>query len=120
MSAYFVLFVCAIDDICCHSFINLNFVALLSMLSIIAEITTQFSMTSRSENEAVNAATFNIFTKHFVEFERCFCSKTDHFSGNLDTNMIMYVSEIKLYNILSTLEEFECWNLTVLITNISG
>ncbi len=65
-------------------------------------------MMSRSENEAVNAATFNLLTRRFVEFERCFCSKTDHFTDNLDTNTIKYVSEMELYIILSTLENFEC------------
>ncbi len=65
---------------------------------------------SCSENEASNAATFNMFTGHFVEFERCFWSKTDHFMVNLGTNVIEHVSEMELYNISSTLEKFECWN----------
>ncbi len=39
-----------------------------------------------------------------------------HFTGNLGTNTIKHVSEMELYIILSTLEKFECWNRTVLIT----
>ncbi len=110
MSIYLVLSLCAIGD---RSFISLNIVCLLSIAS---RISTQLSMTSSSDNEALNAATFNIFTRHFVEFERCFCSKTDHFTGNLGANMIKHVSQMELYNILSTLEKFEHWNETVLIT----
>ncbi len=62
---------------------------------------------SRSKNEALNAATFNMFTRHFGEFEHCFCSQTDHFMGNLGANMIEHVSEMELYIILSTLEKSE-------------
>ncbi len=64
----------------------------------------------------MNAAAFNMFTRHFVEFERCFCSNIDHFKGNLDENTIEHVSEMELYIILSILEKFERWNRTVLIT----
>ncbi len=64
----------------------------------------------------MNAATFNLLTGHFVEFEQCFCSKTDHFIGNLGANMIDHVSEMEFYIILSTLEKFELCNWTVLIT----
>ncbi len=64
-------------------------------------------MMSHSKNEAVNADSFNLYTRHFVEFEQCFCSKTDHFTGNLGANTIEHVSEIELYIILSTLEKFE-------------
>ncbi len=71
---------------------------------------------SHSENQAVNAATFNLFTGHFVEFEQCFCPKTDYFTGNLGANTIKHVSEMELYIILSTLEKFERWNRTVLIS----
>ncbi len=71
---------------------------------------------SDGENEALHTATFNMLTGHLVEFEQCFCSKTDYFTVNLGTNMIEHVSEIELYNILSTLEKFESWNKTVLIT----
>ncbi len=39
-----------------------------------------------------------------------FCSKSDHFTGNLSTNTIKHVSDIELYITLSTLEKFECWN----------
>ncbi len=88
--------------------ISLN---LMGLLSIVA-ISTQFSMTSGSENESLNAVTFNMFTGHFVEFVQCFCSKTDNFKGNLSTRTIEHVSEMQLYNILSTLETFECWNRT--------
>ncbi len=63
-------------------------------------------MMSRSENEAPNAATFNLFTEHFVEIEWCFCSKTVHFMGNLGVNMIEHVYEMELYIILSTLKKF--------------
>ncbi len=45
-----------------------------------------------------------------------FLLKTDHFTGNLGANMIGHVSEMELYVILSTLEKFELWNRTVLIT----
>ncbi len=72
-------------------------------------------MMSCSENEALNAVTFNMFTRYFVEFVQCFCSKTDHFTSNLDTNTIEHVSEMELYNILSTLEKLKRWNRTVLI-----
>ncbi len=41
----------AISDICHCSFVSLNFAGL---LSIETRISTQLSMTSRSENEAVN------------------------------------------------------------------
>ncbi len=39
-----------------------------------------------------------------------------NFTGNLGVNTIEHVSEMKLDNILSTLEKFERWNRTVLIT----
>ncbi len=64
------LTLCAIGDISRHSFINFNFAGLLSTTT---RISTQLSMTSHGEKEAVNAAVFNLFTGHFVEFERCFC-----------------------------------------------
>ncbi len=67
-------------------------------------------MTSCSENEALNAAAFNLFTRYFVEFEQRFCSKTYYITGNLGANMIEYVSKMELYIILSTLEKFYCWN----------
>ncbi len=54
-----------------HSFISLNFAGL---FSIETRFSTQLSMTSHSKNEAVNVATFNLFTGHFVEFKQCFCS----------------------------------------------
>ncbi len=59
-------------------FITLKFMGL---FSIETRIATQFSMTSRIENEAMNAAAISLFTGHFLKFERCFCSKTDHFTG---------------------------------------
>ncbi len=62
-------------------------------------VTITHSLKSSSENEAVNAATFNMFTGHFVEIEQHFFSKTDHFTGNLGANMIQYASEMELYNI---------------------
>ncbi len=43
-----------------------------------------------------------------------FCSKSDHFKGNLGANKVKYVSEMELYIILSALEKFESWNWTVL------
>ncbi len=58
---------CAISDICCHSFISLNFTGLFSTAAMIS---TQLSVMSCGENEALNATTFNIFTRYFVEFER--------------------------------------------------
>ncbi len=64
----------------------------------------------RREYEAMNAATFNLFTGHFVELGQCFCSKTYHFMDNLAANTIEHISEIELYIILSTLEKFERWN----------
>ncbi len=85
MLLYLVLSVCAINDICHHSFISLNF---LRLLSIVAGISTRFSMTSHSENVALNAITFNMMTRHFMEFVQSFCSKTDHFTSNWGTNMI--------------------------------
>ncbi len=39
------------------------------LLSIETRISTQLSMMSCSENEALNDAAFNLFTRHFVEFE---------------------------------------------------
>ncbi len=48
-------------------------------------------------------ATFKTMTGHFVKFEQCFGSKSNHFTGNLGANMIEHVSEMKLYIILSTL-----------------
>ncbi len=78
----------------------------MGLLSIAVKISTQLSMMSRCENEALNAATFNMYTGHFVEFERCFCPKTNHLMGSLGANTIGHVSEMKLY-ILSTLEKFE-------------
>ncbi len=113
MLPYLVLSVCAIGDIYHHSFISLNFA---DLFSIETRISTHFSMTSHGENEALNAVTFHLFTGHFVEFEQCFCSKTDYFTGNLGANTIKHVSEMELYIILSTLDKFECWNRTVLIT----
>ncbi len=103
MSPYLVLSLCAMGNICRHSIISFNFG---DLLSIEARISTQFLMMSHSENEAVNAATINMFTRHFVEFERCFCSKTEHFMGNFATNIIEHVSEMELYIFLSTLEMF--------------
>ncbi len=83
----------------------------MGVLSMVPRISTQLSMMSHSENDAVNAAIFNMFTWHFIEFERCFCKKTNvHFTGNLDANMIDHVSEMELYTILLTLEKFERWN----------
>ncbi len=73
-------------------------------------------MMSPGENESVNAVAFNLFTEHFVKFDKCFCSKTDHCMGHLCTNTIVHVSEMELYIILSTLEKFERWNQRVLIT----
>ncbi len=32
------------------------------------------------------------------------------------SNTIEHISVMELYNILSTLKKFECWNLTVLVT----
>ncbi len=58
----------------------------------------------------------SICSLDILELELCLCSKTEHFTGNLGANMMEHVSEMELYNILSTLEKFECWNLTVLIT----
>ncbi len=40
----------------------------------------------------------------------------EQFTGNMSTNTIEHVSEMELYIILSTLEKFENWNQTVLIT----
>ncbi len=91
----------AIGVICRHSFISLNFTGL---VNIVTGICIQFSMTSRNENEAVNAATAFAYLK------------TYHFTGNLGASIIEHVSEMELYKILSTLEKFECWNGTVLIT----
>ncbi len=45
-----------------------------------------------------------------------FLLKTDYFTGNLGGNTIEHVSEMELNIILSTLEKFEHWNWTVLIT----
>ncbi len=104
-----------ISDICCSSFISLNFAGL---FSIAARISTQLSMTSHGENEALNVATFNMFIGHFVEFERCFFFffKLTICTSNFGANRIKHVSEMELYTILSTLDKFECWNLTGLIT----
>ncbi len=113
ISPYHVLSTCAISDKCCHSFINLNFVGLLRR---VAEISTQFSMMPHSESEAMNASTFNMMTGHFVEFERRFCSKPVHFTANLGAITTKNVSEMGLYIIVSTLDKFERWNPTVLIT----
>ncbi len=108
MSPYRVLSLCATGDICCRSYISLNFAGL---LSIVVRISRPLSKTSRNENdEAFNTATFNMFTEHSVEFERRFCSKTDHFMGNLGANTIEHVSEMELYNILSTFEKSKRWN----------
>ncbi len=89
MSPYLVLSQYAIGYIFHHNFISLNFA---DLLSIEQRISTQLSMTSHSENEALNDAAFKMFTGHFVEFERRFCSKTDHFMGNLGANTIEHVS----------------------------
>ncbi len=70
MLPYLVLSLCVIGDICCRSFISLNFV---SLFSIETRSSTQLLMMSRRESEVVNAAAFNLFTGHFVGFERCFC-----------------------------------------------
>ncbi len=37
-------------------------------------------------------------------------------TSNFGANRIKHVSEMELYTILSTLDKFECWNLTGLIT----
>ncbi len=70
-------------------------------------------MTSSGENETLQTCHL---PGHFVEFEQCFFSKSDHFTGNLGANMIEHISEMELYIILLTLEKFECRNLTYLIT----
>ncbi len=101
MSPYLVLCLCAISDICRHSFMSLNFTGIISIAVVIS---TQISMMSFNKNEAVNAAICNMFTRHFVEFEWCFCSKTDYFTGNWGTNTIKHVSEMELYNILPNLD----------------
>ncbi len=49
-------------------------------------------MMSLSENEAVNATAFNLFTGHFVKFGLSFCLKTDHFTDNFGTYAIEHVS----------------------------
>ncbi len=72
-------------------------------------------MTSHSENEALNAITYNM-TGHFVEFVQSFWSKTDHFTANFGVNTVDHVFEMELYIILSILEKFEHWNRTVLIS----
>ncbi len=113
MSPCLVLYLCAIGDICDHNVITLNCAGL---FSIEARISTQLSKTSHGENEVVSASAFNMFTGYFVEFEQYFCSKTYHFTCNLGANMTTHVSEVELYIILSTLEKFKRWNLSVLIT----
>ncbi len=100
---YFVLCPCAIGDICHRCFISLNFAGLLSILVIIS---TQFTMTLHSENDSLNAVTFNMFNGYFLEFVQCFCSKTYHFTGNWGASTIEHVCEVELYNILSTLDKF--------------
>ncbi len=77
-------------------------------------------MTSCSENKAVNAAASNLYTRHFLKFEQCFCSKTDNFTGNLGANTIKHVSEMELYIILSTLENLKTGIGQFQSRNISG
>ncbi len=61
-------------------------------------------------------STFNMMAENLVNFERCFwLKKKDHFMGNLGPNMIEHVSEMESYIIL-TLNKFEHWKWTVLIT----
>ncbi len=59
----YVAIPCAIGDLWSRSFISLNFAGL---FSIEARISTHLLMMSHGENEAVNAATFNMFTGYFV------------------------------------------------------
>ncbi len=76
-------YLCAIGNICRHSYISLNFAGL---LSTVARISSQFSMTSHSEKVALNAITFNMMTGHFVRFVGSFAKKTNHFTAKLGTN----------------------------------
>ncbi len=65
MSPYLVVSLCAV-------FISLKIAGLLRLE---ARISTQLSMMSCDENEAMNAETFNLFAGHFVEFELIFLLK---------------------------------------------
>ncbi len=79
MSPHYVLSLHAIGDISRRSLVSLNFTRL---FRIETRISTQLLVMSHGENEVVNAA-FNLFTGHFVKFEQCFCSKTDHLTAIL-------------------------------------
>ncbi len=52
---------------------------------------------SHSENKAFNTISFDMMTRHFLDFVHSFYSKSDHFTANLGTNMIEHVSEMGLY-----------------------
>ncbi len=75
-----MLLLCAIGDMCRLRFISLNFA---DLLSLVAVISTQFSMMSPGENEVLYAITFNMMIGHFVEFVQILCSQTGHFMASL-------------------------------------
>ncbi len=105
----------SIECYCQH--ISPKFWILRVYCSIVAVISTQLSMTSQGKDVAMNVIIFNMVTSHFMEIVQSRCSKTENLTANLDTNTIEYVSEMRLYIILSTLEKFEQWNQSVWITN---
>ncbi len=49
------------------------------------------------------------WVEFFLKFERCFCSKTDHFAADFK-----HLSEMLIYIILLTLERLKHWNQRVL------
>ncbi len=64
MSPYLVLSLCAIGNICCWCFSSLNFVGL---QSIVAIISTQFAMTSSSENKAdIFLSLYDVFAQRLT------------------------------------------------------
>ncbi len=112
------------SDICCHTLCYLNDICkiyqfeIAGLLSIVAVISAQYFMTSHSE------IIWGFVCCHFLYDDGTFCQvctilfckTTDHFTANLGANMIGHVSEMGLYIIWTTLEKFESWNQTLLIT----
>ncbi len=82
----------------------------------VSKISNDFNWNQSEDDEAWKPESFNMMTRHFVEFVWCFClKKTWSFYGQ-STNMVEYASEMELFMILPTLESCLCWNLTDLIT----
>ncbi len=77
----------------------------------------------RLRKRAKNQREVNISTSAIMEDMKLFCqvwmefwSNSNDSMANLGTDTTEHASEMELYIILATLENFECWNQILLIT----